>query len=84
MGKLTGGGSNRNASPSSSEGNANVSQCTKVRTGRSQGSKALAEDRLTAVLALVHELKVAGADNERNGSTLLCPRKETWSIMTFS
>jgi hypothetical protein len=53
MGKMTGGGRSRNASPSSSEGNENFSQSTKVRTGRCQGSKNFAEDEVTALVALV-------------------------------
>jgi len=68
MVKLTGGGKNRNASPSSSEGNENISQSTKVRSDRSQRSKNFAEDELTALMALVRKLKPAVADQwEKSG-----------------
>ena len=86
MVKLTGGGKNRNASPSSSEGNENISQSTKVRSGRSQRSKKFAEDELTALVALVHELKPAGADQWEKSGLHLCVRGrglgQSWPFRT--
>jgi len=67
-----GGGRNRNASPCSSENNEHIRQSTKVRTGRSQGSKNFAEDEVTALVALVHTLKPSGADQWEKLGLHLC------------
>jgi len=86
MGKLTGEGRNRNASTSSSEGNEIMSQSTKVRSGRSQRSKKFAEDELTALVALMHELKPAGADQWEKSGLHLCVRGrglgQSWPFRT--
>ena len=74
MGKLTPGGRNRNASPSS-ESNENIRQSTKVRTSGSQGSKNFAEEEVTALVALVYELKLAGADQWEKLGLHLCARE---------
>jgi hypothetical protein len=63
-------------SPSSSEGNANIIQSTKVRSGRSQGSKNFVEDQLVALVVLVHELKPAGADQWQEVGLQLCLQVE--------
>ena len=85
MGTLTGGGRNGNVSPSS-EDNENISQSTKVRSGRSQGSKNFAEDEITALVALVHELKPAGADEREKLGLDLCARGrepgQSWPFST--
>ena len=84
-GKLTEGGRNRNASPSPSESNENINQSTKARAGRSQESKNFAEDEVTALVALVHELKPAGADQwEKLGLELCAREKELCQSLPFS
>ena len=87
MEKLTRGGRKRNASPSSSEGNENISQCTKIRTWKSQGSKKnFAEDEVTALVALVHELKPAGAEQWEKFGLQPCSRVreicQSWGFST--
>jgi hypothetical protein len=72
-------GMNRNISPSSSEGNENIIHSTKVRSGRSQESQNVAQDELTALVALVHELKLAGADQwDTLGQHHYCPNGIHW------
>jgi hypothetical protein len=53
-------------------------------TGRSQGSKNFAEEEVTALVALLHELKPAGAAQWDKLGLTFVPEEETWSIMAFS